>query len=1072
MSKTARSLVILVLGVIGSLLAGCGGEQSALLSSLTPAEVTAGSGDLVLTVSGSHFRSDTKVLFGTTMLTPSSVTPTQLSVVVPAYVTGKASVIDVSATGSATSVPLKFTIKNPVPTLVSLSSETVLLNSSSVLLEIAGTNFVSNTTASLGGQTLTPTSVSATRLTVSVPDSLLTTAQAMTLKVNNPSPGGGTSNELAFTVLNPIPQLSSFSIDNALVESSELMLDINGTGFAPGITVNFGAVSLTPTSITPQMISILVPKEALATAGVFSVTAANVTPGGGVSNSLGFTVKNPVPVLSSISLDNTLAGSTDLVLTLTGTQFIASSTVGFGNTTLTPSAASPTELAVTVPASALTDGGIYPVTVTNRGPGGGASNEISFTVNNPAPTISALSQKSALLGSSAFTLSITGTGFVSQTYIQFGTVVLVPTSVTPTTVSVLVPGSALTKSGPLYVSAVNPAPGGGTSEGLRFIVENPVPELTAVSPTSVNTSESSTTVTLSGASFVEGATVTLGTEQLTPLSVTSSAITIDVPATQLMSPGKLVFSVTNPEPGGGTSGPATLTVHGRASTNWRTVVNNRMNAPDSSKLFNSYNQPSVNRRGMVVFKGQSRSESGPTVGIYVRDMSTGGKPITKITDNSSTVPQPNNTMYNGALATFIQFPSFPRIDLDADTVAFRGQSQPVWTYTLADGSETRVGSTGVFSNPNGPLETAVNLLGTAPGYEYFQVPGAPVGTRFDQFPGSPAVTDGSLIVFKGNYTVDVGKTGIFFRSLSGGDGQTPVAVDVIANSETVIPGQPEGGTTVFGSTAPPSAANGRVMFVGLDNEEAPTMGGIYSAPITSRPELEPIVTIGTQVPGEADGVTFSKFGEGLSFDGRYVAFWASWGTEMRTRTLICGVDGNKEMIAICKATYPSGYQAEIPVHEGIFVYDTTTKQVIPIAKNSNGEFNDFVYWVFSGRPPNVGNSEGGDVPEPPRWRSSAFTSVAGRAGDAFVVAFKANTGSVDGIYLAQGPDPAPIQTIIDTTFTGPSLDPEAPVGSAITSVGIERDGLRGNWLVLTSGMLDSITSESNAGVYVTDAMPQ
>ena len=1167
MTRRVRFFAIIAVAVVCSLFAGCGGEQSAyILSNLTPAETVAGSGDFVLTLDGAHFRSDTKVSFGSTLLTPSSITATQLRVLVPASLTSKAGTIDVVATGSVTSGALKFTIKNPAPTLVSISQQTTLLNSQAFSLEVVGTNFVSGTTVSLGGQSLVPTSVSSTRLSVLIPDTALTTAQAMPLTVANPTPGGGTSNELTFTVLNPVPTITSLSLDSQLVDSADFLLDINGTGFAPGVTVNFGATTLVPTAISankitvqvpraaiatgailsvtaanaspgggtsnsatftvnnpmpsltslsvnktlvdspeltldvvgtgfvsgvtvnfgstslvptvvsPTQLTILVPKESLATSGVFSLTASNITPGGGMSNSLDFTVENPAPALTSISLDNMIAGSADFVLTLTGTQFIASSSVGFGGATLTPTASTPTELTVTIPASAVADGGVYPVLVSNRGPGGGASNALSFTVNNPAPTLSALSQKTVLLGSSAFTLSLTGTGFVSQSTVQFGGTVLMTSSVTPTVLSVLVPQTAITKAGRLLVSVVNPTPGGGASGTQNFIVENPVPEVTTVSPTSVTTSDTNTTVTLVGAGFAEDATVTLGTEPLTVLSIQSDAIKVAVPSTSLVEPGTLTFSVSNPEPGGGLSNTVTLTVHGKAQTNWRTVVNNKMNPPGATQLFNSYNQPSVNRRGAVVFKGQTRGESGPTVGIYFRDMSGGGmRPIEKITDNSTAVPQPNNTSYNGALATFIQFPSFPRIDLDSDMIAFRGQSQPVWTYALADGTETRVGSTGIFTNPSGPLTLGAGLLGNAPGYEYFQVPGAPVGTRFDQFPGSPALTGTSTIVFKGNYTVDIGKTGVFFRDIVNGNGQSPV--QLIANSETVIPGQPEGGSVVFGSTAPPSAANGMVVFVGLDNEDAPTMGGIYAAPIAPTPTLETIVNIGSQVPGEADGVTFTRFGEGLAFDGRYVSFWGAWGTEMRARTLVCGVDGNKDMIASCNAMYPNGYEAQIPVHQGVFVYDMTTKTLIPITKTSSGEFSDFVYWVFSGRPPNVGGSEsdlGGTdaVPEPPRWRSSSFITVAGQPGDSFKVAFKAATGSVDGIYLAEGPNPMPIQAVIDTTFPGPNIDPEAPAGSTITTVGIERDSLRNNWLVVTSSMLDAITTESNAGVYLTQVMPQ
>jgi len=654
---------------------------------------------------------------------------------------------------------------------------------------------------------------------------------------------------------------------------------------------------------------------------------------------------------------------------------------------------------------------------------------------------------------------------------------------------VIVPETAYAKAGRLDVGVVNPAPGGGTSNTMRFTVENPVPEVKTVSPTSITTSSTDTTVTLVGAGFAEDATVKLGTDPITVVSTTSTAITVSIPSTLLTSPGTLTFNVSNPEPGGGPSNTVTVTVHGKAPTNWRTIVNNKMNAPDTTQLFNSYNQPSVNRRGLVVFKGQTKADSGPTVGIYIRDMSAGdAKPLKMVAKKGMEVPQPNNTSYNGALSTFIQFPSFPRIDLDSDTVAVRGQSQPVWTYTAADGTETRLGSAGVYTNPGASLVTGAALLGTVPEFDYFQVPGAPAGTRFDQFPGSPAVDGNSTILFKGNYTVgDSGKTGVYFRDIVSGEGKSPV--QLIANSETLIPGQPEGGATVFGSTAPPSAANGTVVFVGLDNEDEPTMGGIYSAPIAPSPTLDAIVTIGGQVPGEADGVTFNRLGEGLSFDGRYAAFWAAWGTETRTRLLICGVDGNQEMLASCREMYPNGYEAQIPVHQGIFVYDTVTKKLVPITKTDAAEFSDFVYWVFSGRPPNTGGGSaeaGGDeggagedvVPEPPRWRSSSFISVSGRPVDSFEVAFKAMTGTVDGVYLADAtyvagvPELKPVQTVIDTTFPGPSIDPEAPAGSTIATVGMERDGLRSDLLVVTSSMLDAITTESNAGIYITQVMPQ
>jgi hypothetical protein len=39
---------------------------------------------------------------------------------------------------------------------------------------------------------------------------------------------------------------------------------------------------------------------------------------------------------------------------------------------------------------------------------------------------------------------------------------------------------------------------------------------------------------------------------------------------------------------------------------WKTVVNNGTTIPGSTSLFNSYNQPSVNASGMVVFRARSK----------------------------------------------------------------------------------------------------------------------------------------------------------------------------------------------------------------------------------------------------------------------------------------------------------------------------------------------------------------------------------------------------------------------------------------------------------------------------------
>ena len=561
---------------------------------------------------------------------------------------------------------------------------------------------------------------------------------------------------------------------------------------------------------------------------------------------------------------------------------------------------------------------------------------------------------------------------------------------------------------------------------------------------------------------------------------------------------------------------------------WATVVNNNDLMPDApnERTFNSYNQPSVNTNGLVVIRARSKGGDGgggggeneqggghgPTHGIYTRDMGVDGSPIVRILDRTTEVPQPNNEHYpptNESLTTFIETPSFPRIDMESDTIATRGNHQPVWIYTPPDSDETRAGTTGLYTNPFGPLITGAAKLGAVPAFSFFEVPEFP-GTTFEVFPGSPSVTEGDTIVFKGNYTdPDDGsaRTGVYYRELENEPTGGTSPVMLVANSTaTVIPGT----DTVFGSTAPPSAAGWRIVFAGFDNEDAPTLGGIYLAPLQYQPPLTTLVGIGERVPGESRNDTFNGLGEGGAFDGRFVGFWGAWGEETKTVRLYCPTEGNRDRIAFCNRNLVcegredleedensvcddvkdtnfgiSCYQdKEVPVNQGFFAHDINTRRTWVVTK-TGAQFDEFLFWNYSGKPPCTGgghSDEGAeDDGEPARWRSSAFVAVSGR-GATFKAAFKARTGElvdgvyvdpVDGIYLGSwrgAKQDIDIETVLDTTMNGQTLDPEAPVGSTIAELGLEREGLRGDWLALSAkmGIEGGEEDDDMAGVYLTE----
>ena len=356
-------------------------------------------------------------------------------------------------------------------------------------------------------------------------------------------------------------------------------------------------------------------------------------------------------------------------------------------------------------------------------------------------------------------------------------------------------------------------------------------------------------------------------------------------------------------------------------------------------------------------------------------------------------------------------------------------------------------------NPGGTLITGASQLGDA-GFAQFAVPNTPAGTGFDQFPGAPSVTGGSTVVFKGNYTVNgVAQTGVFFRDTSLGPTAPTLA---IAQSGDPIPGF---AGSVFGSTAPPTAAANKVVFTGLDNESAPTAGGIYLAPLTANPTLTTLAKIGEVVPNSG-GQTFGGFGEGLSFDGRNVGFWAYWGTDTMTVHVACASEGSAA--AYCNQLYPEGVNLTEPLHQGIFTLNTTTDALSMIAQTGENGYTDFLKWTFSGRVP---GTEGETDGEPARWRSSAYLADSG--GN---VVFLGQKDTLSGLYLG-GEGTSSIETLLTTDSLGQSVDPMAPAGSYVSSIGLERDGFRGNQLTISVGMLDPITTASWGGIYLA-AVPE
>jgi 6-phosphogluconolactonase (cycloisomerase 2 family) len=101
--------------------------------------------------------------------------------------------------------------------------------------------------------------------------------------------------------------------------------------------------------------------------------------------------------------------------------------------------------------------------------------------------------------------------------------------------------------------------GGGASQPPPN-QSNPVPVVTAISPTTAAVGGAALTLTVNGANFLAASTVNIGESALVTTFVSPAQLTAALPAADIASLGTLQVDVSNPAPGGGNSNAMAFTI--------------------------------------------------------------------------------------------------------------------------------------------------------------------------------------------------------------------------------------------------------------------------------------------------------------------------------------------------------------------------------------------------------------------------------------------------------------------------------------------------------------------------------
>jgi phage tail sheath protein FI len=405
---------------------------------------------------------------------------------------GQANASGATANGGTAAATFTVNAANLVPTISSLSPGSVPLNTPNFTLTINGANFVSGATVSWTPQPpaagIAATFVSDTQLTVDLTlgaaaGDFPNTVGVVQITVTNPGAptAGGTSAAAAFTVsaASGPAAISSLSPVSVAAGSPSFLLTISGSNFVPGATVSWTPSPPTPAPIatfvsSTQLTLSVTPGSAAGdfpdSAGSVDVTVTNPGQSAPPPSVFRVTSSNPVPVLSSLSPSNVIAGGAAFTLNLNGNNFVPASTVTLSNssTPLTPVFVNNSQLAVTMPASAIASA-ITSLTVSVSNPviggGGGTSAALPLVVNAggiPTPTISSVSPSSVTVGYAApLTITVNGANFAPTSTVSLNSVALAAASVSVVDATQLTVSAPALGAGPVSLTVTNPSNGVG-----------------------------------------------------------------------------------------------------------------------------------------------------------------------------------------------------------------------------------------------------------------------------------------------------------------------------------------------------------------------------------------------------------------------------------------------------------------------------------------------------------------------------------------------------------------------------------------------------------------------------------
>lgn len=628
-------------------------------------------------------------------------------------------------------------------------------------------------------------------------------------------------------------------------------------------------------------------------------------------------INYPTPTIATLSPADVVAGQPTFTLTITGYHFTPASSINWNGTALTAIFVSINELTAQIPATLIQTAGTVQVSVSTPAPGGGTTLPLIFTINptaSPTPHITSLSPSTVLVGIGDVTLNVVGTNFVALSTVSVNNIPQQASLINSNVLQTTVPAAMLANAGPLQIAVLNPTPGGGSSNLYVLNVDNPVPSLTSLTPTSVAAGGASTTLSITGTGFATNSVIMVNGAPRTTIGGGTQISTL-LNAADLSTGGINQVQVVTPAPGGGTSNTLTFAVDPTITAGLPILVDYAFDGSQANNgvcggladcqtgalgLTLATSGPSVSQTGeFVAFASVSNNlvahQTNSLSEIFVRDTCLGAS-CTPATFLVSVAP--DGSVANGQN-------SEPSIDTAGANVAYTSNATNLVNYLSVPVTS---GTRQVYWQPvcsSSTTTSSVALCTTSTTSSTTINPAVLVSLGADGIPGNgdsynPVISpDGQYVAFVSlatNLVQGVTPNGVtpqvYIRTIC--DGATPLTQTSTTTSTstctptTYLVSSPDGVTPGNGPSSHPTIASAGtyVAFVSFaSNLGVPNPSS--NQEIFEQSQCELITTVctrATSLISTPDGVTLadgSSSEPAMSSDGRFVAF-ASTATNLAT----------------------------------------------------------------------------------------------------------------------------------------------------------------------------------------------